>query len=71
VRLIAQQAEGYPTVVMKQSGSDIILCHIPNEQTVIKIADEGNDYRVRWNDKEGLVKKSNTRPAPMQPFQNR
>ena len=37
-----------------------VICRIPNGEWLTLISDEGIDYRVRWNDKTGLVKKYNT-----------
>merc|ERR1712083_65976 len=46
---------------MGDNGS--ILCRIPNQETLVKLADAGADYVVRWKSHEGLVKKTNTLPA--------
>ena len=62
VVLQAQQADGFPEVVMKQRNGRTI-CKIPNGEQLTLISDKGIDYLVRWNDKEGLVKKTNTVPV--------
>jgi len=62
VRLVAQQVEGFPDVVMKDKTSGKAMCKIPNGQTLIKIADDGTDCLVRWQDAEGFVKLVNIRP---------
>jgi len=62
--LIAKQADGHAELVMKHKGNKRVLCKIPNGEILMKIAETGEDYLVRWHQThEGLVKKTNIVPA--------
>lgn len=60
---MAKQADGFPEVIMKEWGTGKTICRIPNNEMLVKIREEGVDLLVRWQGKEGLVKKANTQAS--------
>merc|ERR1712034_72406 len=38
VKVVAQNHEDFPDVIMKQKGTDDVVCKIPNGENVVKIA---------------------------------
>jgi len=58
-----RQAEGYTDVVMKSLVDGRNICKIQNDQIIDVVEEKGDSYVVRWNNLEGLVKKTNIIPA--------
>lgn len=60
-RFVVHQADGHQHAIMKHPDMGREIVRIPNQEEVVKIADRGEDYLVRWNGYQGLVKKGNLR----------